>query len=592
MRTVLTLLAALALGACALERAPRRADIERAEAMRPTALECAGCAEETPLAELAERSASESTPDAPVHFVSLLEDGAGALALRLNLVRAARESIELQTFILEDDDAGRLVLAELLRAAKRGVRVRILSDQLFSVGDKRLLAALATAHANLELKSFNPAFGKASTQPAEFAAGILCCFLRFNQRMHQKLLLVDGRYGITGGRNVDNRYYDLSTTFNYRDRDVLLVGPETRAMAHGFEQHWRHDGSVPAAGLRDVASALDDARGLDLAARLAEVGADAATIAARGRDPAYVRREFVDTAFRVGRVEYFADHPSKLFGEPDPDARDVSERLAVLIEGASERVTLETPYLVLSHRARAAFQKLRDERPQVRVRVQTNSLAATDAFYVYAISYKYKRRYLSRYKFQLHEYKPFPADYAAAPVDPESGRIRRRQPIPLARPGVRRGLHAKAIVLDGAIAVIGTHNFDPRSDRLNTESGLIVWDAPFAQALEQSIERDMAPGNSWLVARRPPRDTIGRVGAGIGKISESLPLFDLWPFRYATSYELKPDCPEPILPARPRSEEFQRCYEDVGELPEVGVSLKQVYTRLVTAFGAVLVPIL
>ena len=591
MRLLLASFVVLALSACALERAPRRADLERAEGLRPTTLDCAGCAEDTPLAALVEVSAAESTVEAPVHFVSLVEDGESALALRLNLVRAARESVELQTFILENDDAGRLMLGELLRAARRGVRVRILSDQLFSLGDLRLLAALATAHANLELKSFNPAFGNASTAPSEFAAGILCCFLRFNQRMHQKLLLVDRRYGITGGRNVDDRYYDLSSAFNYRDRDVLLIGPETESMARAFEQHWQHDGSVPAAGLRDVAREVGRTADLDLPARLVAQSPEAQAIAVRARDPEFVRRAFIEPAFRVGRVEYFADHPSKLFGERAPETRDESERLALLIEGASERVTLQTPYLVLSQRARDAFQKLRVEHPKIVFRVATNSLAATDAFYVYAISYKYKRRYMSRYKFELHEYKPHPADYAG-PHDPEGGLIHRREPIPLARPGVRRGLHAKAIVLDGRIAVIGTHNFDPRSDRLNTEPGLIVWDAPFARALEQSIERDMAPENSWLMARRPPRDPISRIGAAIGKVSERLPVFDLWPFRYATSYELKPECPVAPMPPRPRSEEFQRCYEDVGELPEVGVSLKQVYTRLVTAFGAVLEPIL
>ena len=125
------------------------------------------------------------------HYVNLLERGADSLLLRLHLIRSAQRTIDLQTFIFAEDDAGYLMLDELIKAARRGVEVRVIVDQLFSLEDPQLYAALARAHVNFELRVYNPTFHKASTPPLEFAAGILCCFLSFNQRMHNKLLLVD-----------------------------------------------------------------------------------------------------------------------------------------------------------------------------------------------------------------------------------------------------------------------------------------------------------------------------------------------------------------------------------------------------------------
>jgi putative cardiolipin synthase len=242
--------------------------------------------------------------------------------------------------------------------------------------------------------------------------------------------------------------------------------------------------------------------------------------------------------------------------------------------------------------------------------VSTNSLASTDAFYVYALSHKYKRRYLRDFGFRIHEFKPFPA---SAPIDLEAtgaldgevlgggatealvrsgsaGRRGRepRGPLPLKHAGLRVGLHAKSMVIDGEVGMVGTHNFDPRSDRLNTESALIVYDPGFAAELAAAILRDTQPENAWTIAPRQRVALLSPVNDGVGLLFESLPLFDLWPFRYATSYELKPGC-APLPPGDPR---FHDCYEPVGDFPEVGLPLKSIYTRILTAFGAGLAPIL
>src|SRR6185369_8663672 len=186
---------------------------------------------------------------------------------------------------------------------------------------------------------------------------------------------------------------------------------------------------------------------------------------------------------------------------------ELGERIMALVAGARSRIVLQTPYLVLSGTARDVFGTLHKTQPGVRVVVSTNSLATTDAFYVYALSYKYKKRYL-KLGFEIHEFKPFPAeapdlvtDYATlgaaargTPVHEAAG-YRKYGPTPLDRAGVRVGLHAKSMVIDDHIVVIGSHNFDPRSDLYNTESGFIIDDAALAAAVEEAILRDAAAGN-------------------------------------------------------------------------------------------------
>ena len=153
---------------------------------------------------------------------------------------------------------------------------------------------------------------------------------------------------------------------------------------------------------------------------------------------------------------------------------------------------------------------------------------------------------------------------------------------------MRLGLHAKSLVVDDRIGVVGSHNFDPRSDDYNTESMVVVHDVDFAAALSASIRLDMQPGNAWLIAAQEKPPVLSGLNYSLGKLSEKLPIFDLWPFPYATSYELKPGC-NPVEPGQPG---FYACYEDVGAFPEVDLPLKTVYTRMLTAFGAGGVPIL
>ncbi len=583
------------LAACAGHRETLRQAQALVTASQPTASNCDRddhCAIASPLYADAERRAHGEA-----HGAILLSDPEAALVARVHLIRAARESIELQTFIFADDDVGVVVLGELLAAARRGVKVRVLTDQLFSLDNRRFLARLALEHANFSFRMYNPTFGEAKTEPLEFAAGILCCFFRFNQRSHNKLLLVDGRFAIVGGRNIEERYFGFGSEYNYHDRDVLLYGNIGHAIRRSFDAFWSHPKTLALHQLKDVAQRIVKA-GSDppaLAAPVLQHAERVTHMLALAADPAYLKSALVDQALTVAKVDYFSDPPDKPNVSETAEHDDLTRSIAQVIADAEHEIVLQTPYLLLSDAARQTFRTLRRDHPELRVIVSTNSLAATDAFPVYAISHKRRRHYLDKLGFEIFEFKPYPGRSEAALNAPKppgllrsAMKIRTRKAVPLRRDLVRRGLHAKEIVVDGRISLIGSHNFDPRSEGLNSENGVIVRDVAFATLLKQAIARDMAPDQSWVVAKKPDRGVLTPINQGIEAVSERLPIFDLWLWRYATSYELRQEC----QPVRTNDPMFHQCYVRVGDFPEVDLAAKGIYTRILTAFGVGLSPIL
>ena len=596
--------ALLLLGACShVSRNERLQAGDYAESARSTEVGCtADCAVASPLLDLGDAAYAASTADAPRHNVVLLDGGQDALLARVHLIRAARRSIDLQTFHFERDDTGRAVLDELRAAALRGVKVRLLVDQLNGLADPDLQAQLAGFHRNFELRLYNPVLGKAKMNPLEFAGAVVFRFRNLNQRMHNKMMLVDDRVAVIGGRNVQDDYFDWNDQYNYRDRDLLIAGPVTRSMKRNFDAFWNDRRALPAAELEDVAGVLIENKGPPASnakprsARVEQMIADAG-------DSGAVYARLSPFLYPVGKVEFFGDLPGK--HDEGPKSRvDASAALLGALGSTRSELLLQTPYLVMSRPARQLFRRLHGREAPPQVIVSTNSLAATDAFPVYAISHKYKRLYLRELGFQIHEYKPFPADMpidlAAVPgavqalaeappiEDNWVGSGSSRRPVPLKRAGVRIGLHSKSMVVDERIAIVGSHNFDPRSNDYNTESLVMVYDAAFAKALADSIRRDIKPGNSWTIAPKEKLPVLSQLNYNLGKASEKLPIFDVWPFPYATSFELKPGC-QPIAPGAPG---FYRCYEAVGDFPEVNLTLKSVYTRILTVFGAGFIPIL
>ena len=299
---------------------------------------------------------------------------------------------------------------------------------------------------------------------------------------------------------------------------------------------------------------------------------------------------------RVGRVEYFSDAPDKPEHPESPAAEALTQHIAELLHGAEREVMFETPYLVLSSRAQTIFHDLHKRTPRVPVIVSTNSLAATDAFYVYALSHKYKKRYLKRYGFEIHEFKPFPGDagefvrdYDRLAGGLDTAAYQRYGSAPLKRGGVRLGLHAKSLVIDGAIALIGSHNFDPRSDDYNTESGFIIHDTTVALRVRSAVLRDAEPENAWVIAKR--HGAIRSSTASTMRSPTSRPRC-----RCSTSgrsaTRRASSSSQAAWPCRPSDPHFYDCYDDVGDFPEVDLPMKTIYTRIVTAFGAGLAGIL
>jgi phosphatidylserine/phosphatidylglycerophosphate/cardiolipin synthase-like enzyme len=645
----LVLVAALQLAACA-GVSPRRQQQAQAYAdqARSSEVACAAtpCAAPSPLLELGDAAMAASAPGAPRHSVVLLDAGQDSLLARVHLIQSARRSIDLQTFHFEQDDAGRLVLDALMDAARRGVRVRLLMDQLSGLDEARIWSHLAGFHRNFELRMYNPLFRKAQFGPLEFTAALVFQFGSLNRRMHNKAMVVDGTVGIVGGRNIQDEYFDWHPGYDYRDRDILVAGPAAQEITANFDAFWNDQRTLEPAELSDVASMLIRQKGpeaeLDMPARSPRVEA----MAHAASDPAAVYARLAPYRVDVGQVDYIGDLPSKhdaaaaRYGQASQAMRDI-------VEGTREELLLQTPYLVMSRPARQLFRQMQARDAPPRIRVSTNSLAATDAFPAYAMSHKYKRLYLRELGFEIHEYKPFPYDMPLVPEatgafgaaaataateraavagvacpaadggaiamppadgraeppppledavtastapDPGTGlrRFRRLGPVPLKRAGLRIGLHAKSLVVDRRIAVVGSHNFDPRSDEFNTESMVVVHDAAFADRLARSIERDMAPGNAWVIAPREKLPILWGLNYNLGKLSEKLPVFDIWPLPYATSYELRPGC----APRPPTAPDFHDCYRAVGDFPEVNLGLKGIYTRVLTVFGAGLIPIL
>lgn len=636
---------ALATAACTtLSPARQDAAAHIAVEARSTEVVCDradACATPSPLRELGKRALSRSTPAAPQHYALLLEYGQDALLARLDLIRGAQRTIDLQTYIFDEDDSGHLVLEELLAAARRGVQVRLLVDQLSAMRTVETLSALAGAHTNFEMRVYNPVLGRARITYPQYALAAACCWRRLNQRMHSKALLIDGVVGITGGRNYQDDYFDWNDTFNFRDRDVLIAGPVVEAMEANFVAFWHAPLSRPVEQLSDVGRQLLRGGVPPVSFQDYEQPQRVAAMSADAQDTALVQQRLADGALAVGAIEFIGDLPAKhrRNREAAQAAIAATPRLRELIESAQHEVLLQTPYLVLSEPAEQMFTDLRARAEPPRVLVSTNSLAATDSFITYALSYKYKRRHLRDFGFHIYEYKPFPED---APIDlevtgavgiswnadgsvniDESGAdgvattreeaiaarpasappltreysalryagigVNRR--VPLDRTGLRMGLHAKSLVVDERIGVVGTHNFDPRGDTFNTESAVVIDDARFARRLATSIRRDMSPANAWTIARRDRPVILPGFDYSMAKVSERLPIFDLWPTRYATSFEFQPgpDCPEPLPPDAPG---FRACYAPVGDFPEVSLGWRSLLTRIFTAFGAGLVPIL
>lgn len=537
---------------------------------------------------------AERTPDDPAHGnrLAIIDGGYDALLLRVHLIRQARVSVGIQTFIWTNDECGRLLIYELIEAARRGVKVRILADHLVSEQDPATMAFLATAHANLEVKHYRPAAGRMKPSWWRKLLAGAWGFRAINQRMHNKVLLIDDAVLVTGGRNIENTYFDHSTAMNFRDRDVLAVGPVVRAAVASFEEYWAYRHAVPSRELVDVVSVMERGDFRKYATKADyEFGTHFTELSREADDAAVVTARFAARLRSVSRVTFICDEPGKTPAGGDGGTPRITRALRETLAAARASVVMQTPYLVLSKPARELLKEMQQRSPELRVQISTNSFASTDNLFAYSANYRLRNDYIQHLGLEVHEFKPLPASLLA--LFPRHGEMsalaRDRTPNgKTARPPFLC-VHAKSLVVDGRVAFVGTYNLDPRSENLNTEVGLLVEDEAFAQELRADIERDMRPENSWVIARRV---LPLRLDAANRFIDEALSLgpIDLWPIQNTSSFELKEG--GVVVPRGHR--DFHRHYRDVGPFPgtEGLLTTKEILTRLYKAVGAPLTPIL
>jgi len=448
------------------------------------------------------------------------------------------------------------------------------------------------------VRLYNPLFNMAKTNRYTMFGGVTCCFTKTNQRMHSKLLVVDDVVGMTGGRNIADRYFDFDTDYEFKDREVLVYGQVAVEMRASFDQFWESERTAETGHLRDVAPLIAGEKSMqlepfDLNERLEPMLRDI-------EDKQLMHSLFVDTAHHVDAIDYVYDlpHGSDVDGNLNANSTD---GLHAALAAAEESVVIQSPYLVLSKRSRKLFRILNKEHPDIELLFSTNSLAATDAFSAYAYTYKHKKHYINTLGFDVYEFRPYPLDAAEFfPRLPEliqekkhginSGKIPAVGPNPaLEMPGPRSGLHAKSFVIDGFVSMVGSHNLDPRGEGFNTENGVIIYDKGFAEELESSIRKDIEPGNSWVAAMKPrPAPVLGKINGAFESVSRSLPIFDIWPYRSTTLYELNPGA----TPLPPGADGFYENYRPVGSFPEVISRKRRAQVILVASFVGFITPVL
>jgi phosphatidylserine/phosphatidylglycerophosphate/cardiolipin synthase-like enzyme len=417
--------------------------------------------------------------------VYVLEQGTEAMLSRAWLSDQAQHTIDVQYFIFSADNIGLIATDYLVKAAERGVKVRVLVDDIMleAKGDELLKLA---AHENFSIKIYNP-MANIGKNIVEKLFNLATDFHGFNQRMHNKTFTVDGKVSITGGRNVADEYFGYDHEFNFRDRDVLLLGGITGEVQSSFNQFWHNDLSVPVEQLVKNSTTFDTNYNA-----LHQYACDPENFVPQVRAAINNLPEVFNDIHQTGQlhwlkgVEYVSDLPGKNEGEKFLGGSGLStERLISLVQNAKKSVTIQTPYLVTTKLARNIFKILVEQ--GVEVKILTNSLASNDNLEAFS-GYQRDRSALLATGVKIYEFKP-------------DAQIRQKVMSEVMQEQLPTmpifALHAKSMVIDDNITVIGTFNVDPRSANLNTESITIIPSKAIATTVKKGMLEEMLPENAW-----------------------------------------------------------------------------------------------
>ncbi len=409
----------------------------------------------------------------------LLERNDEGLAWRLALADHAQSSIDAQYFIWQGDEAGQLLLHRLIAAADRGVRVRILVDDLTLAGDDRAIATLCH-HPNVDIKIFNPGFVRRGlfAPLVEF----LIYFKELNRRMHNKLFVADNRMAIVGGRNIGNEYFGLSEKYNFRDLDVLVAGPLVPDISEAFDEYWNSEHAFPGKELSRAAKAKDLPK---LRRRFARDMEKNRPLLAASPYP-LERKDWsrdlraLPAKMHAGEAHMIQDEPVTHQGEQ----RRLVDTLDYLAAPSHEELLVVTPYLLPVGTFLEDLAKLSSE--GVDVKILTGSMGSNNHTVAHS-HYKKYRRPLIKTGATLREFKhqPTASVRAITDVPPATGKF--------------VSLHTKTLVGDRTRCFIGSLNLDPRAIILNTENGLLIDSPGLSKELAARIDDWSTPENAWQV---------------------------------------------------------------------------------------------
>ncbi|MDZ7653939.1 MAG: phospholipase D family protein [Burkholderiaceae bacterium] len=424
----------------------------------------------------------------------LLDRGLDAFVARLALAEVAERSLDVQYYIWHDDTTGRLLTAALLRAADRGVRVRVILDDIgTSPDDARLL--LLDAHANIELRLFNPV----ATRSARML-GFIVDPARSNRRMHNKSFTADNQATIVGGRNIGDEYFEARADLDFGDLDVLAVGEVVADVSASFDEYWNSAATFPIRALSRAevgASELDAVR----SALTAFVGSQRGAAYAQALRASDLTQQLLAgrLAFNAAQMRVLADDPAKVEQDEADKSAYLLPQMLPEFTALSREFFLVSPYFVPGDGGVESLKRLRAR--GVRVQILTNSLAATDVPAVHAGYAKYRRALLEA-GVELYEVKA--SARRADPKAAESGPAEASAKHSLTGSS-RASLHAKTMIFDCRQLFVGSMNVDPRSVFTNTEIGIMI-DSPAVAAAACAQLAQGLPSNAYRVELQPQPD--------------------------------------------------------------------------------------
>jgi putative cardiolipin synthase len=418
--------------------------------------------------------------------VYVLERGNDALIARAWLSDAAERSIDIQYFIFSADNVGLIASDYLLRAAERGLKVRILVDDMLVDADADQLLAF-DAHPNLEVRIYNPNVNLGKSLGTKLSNAVHD-FRGVNQRMHNKTFIVDGEVVITGGRNVADEYFDYDQEYSFRDRDLLLFGGVTRDVQASFETFWKHPLSQPLSKLVDPGEGKLDPPTVwkELHAYACDPGNFWPDVRDQIKSLPEAFARLRQEIRWVPGTRFVSDVPGKNDGTKGLKGGGVSTDAVIgLVKSAQKSLVLQSPYLVTTDMGRKLFADA--VKRGVRVRILSNSLASTDNLEAFS-GYARNREELLATGVEVYEWRPDAAvrrERMADVLEKATGHV----PI--------FGVHAKTMVVDDETLVVGTFNLDPRSTNLNTECITIVPSPELASGVLAHMDEEMKPRNAW-----------------------------------------------------------------------------------------------